>query len=68
MTADQLTRNSAKGSLRATELAAKLAGQASRSDPAHVTAMEPPALDDEALERIYQRLGRRLGKREADEN
>jgi hypothetical protein len=32
-----------------------------------MTAKDPLALGDDAFERIYKRLGRRLGKQETDE-
>jgi len=60
--AAQITHAGAKGSLKAIELGAKLSDQGSGSDPAAVVPQETLALDEDAIRRIYERLGRRLAK------
>ncbi len=60
--AQRIAHDAAKGSLKAIELAAKLTGQASGSEPAPATPQEALALDEDAFRRIHERLGRRLAK------
>jgi hypothetical protein len=60
--AQRIAHDAAKGSLKAIELAAKLTGQSSGSDPAPVSPQEALALDEDAFRRIHERLGRRLAK------
>lgn len=60
--AQRIAHDAAKGSLKAIELAAKLTGQASGSEPTPATPQEALALDEDAFRRIHERLGRRLAK------
>jgi Family of unknown function (DUF5681) len=62
MSAQQVTHASAKGSLRAFEVAAKYEAQTLASEPAPRASVETLALDDDAYRRIHERLTRRLAK------